>query len=48
MLLWSDFIGKTNFAVRPQYANLCSLAGSILKFFSAKEAKLQVRRIQKN
>ncbi len=23
MLLWSDFIGKTNFAVRLQYVNLC-------------------------
>ncbi len=23
MFLWSDFIGKTNSTVRPQYANLC-------------------------
>ncbi len=46
MLLWSDFIGKTNFAVRPQYGNLCLLAGSIL-IFSPKEAELQVRRLQK-
>ncbi len=47
MLLWGDFIGKTNFVVRPQNANLRPLRfGEIAK--TNKQTNKQTKPTNKN
>ena len=45
MLFWGDFVGKINFAVRPQYANFMIINGTLFIFFITK--RCGIRRLQK-
>ncbi len=48
MLLWSDFIDKTNFAVRPQYANFMLISGVNFDCFFTKTRGITSYKIKKN
>ena len=46
ILLWGDFIGKTNFAVRPQYANLSTTKNRNVGYLSIPLGFLNVMQVK--